>query len=128
MADVATTRYFCHQCNVNIDRVTEDFCCPTCNLGFIGLCQQKLNLSALCYSLQGCISCSPPTPGGDRIKLLGKKIKWGRRESKGKGEGEGKRGTEEGSKGREWKEKGKGRQEGTEGRRKREGEGKRPSS
>jgi len=34
MADVAT-RYFCHQCNVNIDHVTEDFCCPTCNLGFI---------------------------------------------------------------------------------------------
>ena len=46
----------------------------------------------------------PPTFGGDRIKLLGKKIKWGRREGEGRGEGEGKR--EEGRKGREWKEKG----------------------
>ena len=29
-------RYFCHQCNVEIPRVSEDFCCPVCNSGFIG--------------------------------------------------------------------------------------------
>ncbi|XP_023324889.1 uncharacterized protein LOC111698714 isoform X1 [Eurytemora carolleeae] len=28
-------RYFCHQCNVEIPHVSEDFCCPVCNSGFI---------------------------------------------------------------------------------------------
>jgi len=34
MADVAV-RYFCHQCNAEFGNVTDDFCCPTCNSGFI---------------------------------------------------------------------------------------------
>ena len=65
----------------------------------------------------------PPPLGGNKIKLLGKKVKWGRRE-KGEGRRKGKkeRGREEGKgkqrgkkeMGRDWK-KGKGR----------EGEGKR---
>ena len=29
-------RYFCHECNVERDRVTQDFTCPTCRSGFIG--------------------------------------------------------------------------------------------
>ena len=30
---------------------------------------------------------NPPPPWGEDIKLVGKKIKWGRREGEGKGEG-----------------------------------------
>ena len=85
----------------------------------------------------------PSSGGGNRIKLLGKKIKWGRSEAEGKkgrgrkeGEGrregeakreEGKGGGrrreerrregEAGRKSREWKEKGKGREgKGKKGR------------
>ena len=56
----------------------------------------------------------PPAPsGGNRIKLFGKKIKWGRREWEGKRE-EGKKGRGRGNKGRKSEErirevKGKGR-------------------
>ena len=35
-------RYFCHQCNVEIPRVSEDFCCPVCNSGFIGKFTEKI--------------------------------------------------------------------------------------
>ena len=40
---------------------------------------------------QGCIKLPfpPPRPRGDRIKLLGKKIKWGRRKGEGKKKGKG---------------------------------------
>jgi len=34
MADVAQ-RFFCHQCSVEIPRISADFTCPTCNSGFI---------------------------------------------------------------------------------------------
>ena len=53
----------------------------------------------------------PPPPWGDRIKLLRKKIEWGRREGEAKGkngrEGEGKKG---GGRGKGKKEEGKGNQ------------------
>ena len=55
---------------------------------------------------------SPPTPsGGNRMKLFGKKIKWGRRE----------RGGKKRRKGREWKAKGKRRQGVKEGKGKMKG-------
>lgn len=34
MADV-DQRFFCHQCSVEIPRISPDFTCPTCNSGFI---------------------------------------------------------------------------------------------
>lgn len=34
MADV-DQRFFCHQCSVEIPRISADFTCPTCNSGFI---------------------------------------------------------------------------------------------
>ena len=73
----------------------------------------RLNLSRRVHlnSLQGCIKFPiPPPGGGNRIKLLGKKIKWGRRKwkgKKGKGREEGK-----GKKKGKGREGGKGRMEG----------------
>ena len=60
---------------------------------------------------QGCIKFPIPPPGGGyRIKLLGKKIKWGRRK------GEGKKGREEGKERMEGERKGRGSNEGKSGR------------
>jgi len=61
--------------------------------------------------VQGCIKfpIPPPWGGGNRIKLLGKKIKWGRRK-------------EEGKKGRGGKKR-RGRKKGRGRRREREGKG-----
>ena len=57
----------------------------------------------------------PPSPGGgNRIKLLGKKIKWGRSEAEGKKEGGGKKEREEG-KGKQRGKKGRGREDGRKG-------------
>ena len=40
-----------------------------------------------CNPDRGVLSCIPPPPlGGGKIKLLGKEIKWGRREGEEKGE------------------------------------------
>ena len=39
-------RFFCHECNVEKDRVTQDFTCTTCQSGFIGKCF-KLNYTFL---------------------------------------------------------------------------------
>ena len=52
------------------------------------------------YIYRGCIKLPPPPPWGIRIKLLGKKIKWG--EGKGnKEEGEGREGEWKKERGRE---------------------------
>ena len=59
---------------------------------------------------QGCIKL-PKEGGGNRIKLLGKKIKLGRRKGEGRREGEGKREEREGNGRRRERE---GRQEGKE--------------
>ena len=85
--------------------------------------------------MQGCIKFPfpPPWGGGNRIKLLGKKIKWGRRKGEGKKGREREEGKGKGREGEAMREemKGKGRSEGegkVKGRReegRREGEGKR---
>ena len=55
---------------------------------------------------------------GNRIKLLGKKIKWGRgKKGIGREEGRSKKGREEVRKGMEWKEKRKAREEEGKGKR-----------
>ena len=78
---------------------------------------------------QGCIKVPFPPPGGNRIKLLGKKIKWGRREGKREGRRRGWEGKREGNGRREREGKARGkrreREEGKEKGSEREGKWKR---
>ncbi|VVC26822.1 Hypothetical protein CINCED_3A005516 [Cinara cedri] len=37
---LADSRYFCHHCDAEIGTVTDDFTCPTCNMGFIEKVEQ----------------------------------------------------------------------------------------